>query len=147
MNKTAVVIAAALAATLGGIVTAPQASAATSLESRALSVARGKQGAPYRYGAAGPSAFDCSGLVQYSYRRAGKRLPRTAANQYRHVHHIPAHSRRVGDLVFFGSPAYHVGIYAGHGKILNANTGRYRGRRVVTAPISEYGGPVRYGRV
>jgi cell wall-associated NlpC family hydrolase len=75
-------------------------------------------GKPYRYGAAGPSAFDCSGLVQFVYHRAlGYRLPRTAAEQYHASRHISRASLRVGDLVFvkYGSYISHVGIYAGHG--------------------------------
>lgn len=149
MNKTAAVTAAVLAAVLGGIAVAPQASAATSLSSRALSVAKSKQGDPYRYGAAGPSRFDCSGLTYYSFKRVGKTLPRTAQSQYNHVHHIAATSRKPGDLVFFGGThsIYHVGIYAGSGKIVNANSGHYRGYKVVTAPIGEYGRSVHYGRV
>ncbi|MDQ1684080.1 MAG: hypothetical protein QOC82_817 [Frankiaceae bacterium] len=75
-------------------------------------------GKPYRYGAAGPSAFDCSGLVQYVYRAAlGERLPRSAAAQYAASMHVRITSLRVGDLVFvkYGSSITHVGIYAGHG--------------------------------
>src|SRR5206468_3191804 len=73
---------------------------------------------PYHYGAAGPRAFDCSGLVQFVYKRAlGERLPRTAAAQYHASKHIKKSSLRVGDLVFvkYGGAITHVGIYAGHG--------------------------------
>lgn len=149
MNKTAAVIAAALAATVGGIAVAPQASAATSLESRALSVAKSKQGSPYQYGAAGPSKFDCSGLTYYSYKSVGKTLSRTAQAQFNHVHHIYYSQMKPGDLVFFGGvkSISHVGIYVGSGKIVNANTGSYRGYKVVVAPIGEYSGQRHYGRV
>jgi len=148
MKKTATVLTALAAVTMGGIAVAPQASATTSLGAKALSVAKSKQGDPYRYGAAGPNRFDCSGLTQYSFKKAGKKLPRTAQSQYNHVHHISAKSRKAGDLVFFGGThsIYHVGIYAGHGKIVNANSGSYLGYRVVTAPISQYGRSVHYGR-
>lgn len=77
-----------------------------------------QKGKPYRYGAAGPSAFDCSGLVQFVYKRSlDERLPRTAAEQYRASKHIRRTSLRVGDLVFVDEGGYisHVGIYAGHG--------------------------------
>jgi len=77
-----------------------------------------QKGKPYRYGAAGPRAFDCSGLVQFVYRRAlGERLPRSAAAQYHASKHIRRSSLRVGDLVFVINGGYisHVGIYAGHG--------------------------------
>ena len=87
---------------------------------RALTVAAHQQGDPYRYGAAGPNAFDCSGLTLYSFRAAGLHLPRTAAAQSGAVRHISrAHLRR-GDLVFFtsGGHVYHVGIFDGwsHGR-------------------------------
>lgn len=81
----------------------------------ALRVAARQQGDPYRYGAAGPNAFDCSGLMLYSFRAAGLHLPRTAAAQAGAVRHIPRSRMRTGDLVFFtsGSHVYHVGIYDG----------------------------------
>jgi cell wall-associated NlpC family hydrolase len=80
--------------------------------------AQKQKGKPYHYGASGPSAFDCSGLVQFVYKRAlAERLPRTAAAQYHASKHIRRTSLRVGDLVFVksGSAITHVGIYAGHG--------------------------------
>ncbi|WP_019070947.1 C40 family peptidase [Streptomyces hokutonensis] len=96
--------------------------AAATPATKALQVAASKKGAPYRYGATGPGRFDCSGLTLYSYKKAGKKLPRTAAQQYNKTHHISAGSRKAGDLVFFhsGSSVYHVGIYAGGGKIWHA---------------------------
>lgn len=80
--------------------------------------ARKQLGKPYVYGAAGPSAFDCSGLVQFVYKRAlAETLPRSAAAQYRASMHIRRTSLRVGDLVFvdYGGYISHVGIYAGDG--------------------------------
>ena len=84
-----------------------------------MQIAASKQGSPYRWGAAGPSRFDCSGLTFYAFKKAGKKLPRTAQAQYNTVRHISASSRRRGDLVFFhyGPSVFHVGLYAGHGKI------------------------------
>ncbi|MEW2071094.1 C40 family peptidase [Streptomyces sp. NPDC007346] len=86
---------------------------------KALKVAASKKGAPYKYGAAGPSRFDCSGLTLYSFKKAGKKLPRTAQQQYNKTTRITASKRKPGDLVFFhsGRSVYHVGIYAGSGKI------------------------------
>lgn len=86
----------------------------------ALHVAAKHRGDPYRWGAEGPHAFDCSGLVLYAYRKAGRSLPRTAAQQYRHTRH--EHRPRRGDLVFFHSGGHvnHVGIYAGHDRIWHA---------------------------
>jgi cell wall-associated NlpC family hydrolase len=113
-------------------------------ESTALHAAAAEKGAPYRWGAAGPDSFDCSGLVVYSYRKAGHRLPRTAAAQYASTHHIAASDRRSGDLVFFhsGSNVYHVGVYAGHNKIWHAP---YTGTRVRLERI--WTSDVWYGRV
>lgn len=99
---------------------ATRSTALAVLESRAVVVASAQRGKPYRYGAAGPHAFDCSGLVQYSYRRAGLRLPRTAQQQYWATRHIRHSQLRRGDLIFFafnGGGRHgidHVGIYAGH---------------------------------
>ncbi|WP_171165811.1 C40 family peptidase [Streptomyces sp. I05A-00742] len=95
---------------------------AASVSVRALQIAASKQGSPYQWGATGPYRFDCSGLTLYSFKRAGKQLPRTAAAQYNRTHHISRSSRERGDLVFFhsGRGVYHVGIYAGNGKMWHA---------------------------
>ncbi|CAL9637358.1 MULTISPECIES: C40 family peptidase [Streptomyces] len=112
-------------AAVGGSIAVPglatDASAAT-IASKALKVAASKKGSPYRWGATGPNRFDCSGLTLYSFKKAGKKLPRTAAQQYNKSRHISARNRKAGDLVFFhsGSSVYHVGIYAGHNKIWHA---------------------------
>jgi cell wall-associated NlpC family hydrolase len=80
---------------------------------RAASVALRQIGDPYRYGAAGPGAFDCSGLVKYSYARAGIKLPRTAAAQSRRAHRIAKSKLRRGDLMFFndGGGVYHAAMF------------------------------------
>ncbi|MFF9815699.1 C40 family peptidase [Streptomyces sp. NPDC014006] len=112
-------------AALGGSIVVPglasEAAAATPA-TKALQIAASKKGAPYQWGATGPRRFDCSGLTLYSFKKAGKKLPRTAAQQYNRTRHIPARSRKAGDLVFFhsGSNVYHVGIYAGKNKIWHA---------------------------
>lgn len=109
-------------AAVGGSIVAPgvasDAEAATPA-TKALQVAASKKGSPYKWGATGPKRFDCSGLTLYSFKKAGKKLPRTAQAQYNKTKHISAKSRKAGDLVFFhsGSSVYHVGIYAGKGKI------------------------------
>ncbi|MEE1798871.1 C40 family peptidase [Streptomyces sp. NPDC101062] len=109
---------AAVAGTMLAPGAASEAEAAT-LSVKALKVAASKKGSPYRYGATGPHRFDCSGLTLYSFKKAGKKLPRTAQAQYNKTRHISSSSRRKGDLVFFhyGRSVYHVGIYAGKGKI------------------------------
>src|SRR5688572_18880065 len=91
---------------------------------RALAIMRNQQGDRYRYGAAGPNAFDCSGLVYYATRRAGfDRVPRTSSQQARFMDRVSRKRMRPGDFVFFTgrSGVYHVGFYAG----------RRDGRRVV----------------
>jgi cell wall-associated NlpC family hydrolase len=77
------------------------------------------EGAPYQYGAAGPDAFDCSGFTMYVFGRFGIRLPHNAQAQYDAVRHVPPSGAALGDLVFFrtSSGIYHVGIYAGHGRM------------------------------
>jgi len=99
-----------------------QSAEAAAIASRALHIAASKKGSLYQYGATGPHRFDCSGLTLYSFKHVGKRLPRTAAAQYNSTRHISSYSRRVGDLVFFhsGPFVYHVGIYAGGGRIWHA---------------------------
>jgi cell wall-associated NlpC family hydrolase len=85
---------------------------------RVLAVARNQKGDPYRYGAAGPNAFDCSGLVLYSFKRALNRsLPHNAAQQYARSTHIRRSQIRPGDLIFVDNGGYisHVGIFAGQG--------------------------------
>ena len=111
---------------------------------KALKVAHAKRGKPYRYGAAGPNAFDCSGYTQFTYKKAGIRLPRTAAQQYRATWHIKKRKRLPGDLVFFGSGAnkYHVGMYAGKNWMWDAP---HSGSKVHKRKI--YTSKVAYGRV
>ncbi|MFD9035180.1 C40 family peptidase [Streptomyces sp. NPDC059567] len=122
LSRAGAVSALTLAA-VGGTMLAPgaasEAQAATAHAGKALSVAAAKKGSPYRYGASGPTRFDCSGLTLYSFKKAGKSLPRTAQQQYNKTRHISASSRQKGDLVFFhaGGRVYHVGIYAGNNKI------------------------------
>ncbi|MEU5881657.1 C40 family peptidase [Spirillospora sp. NPDC047279] len=80
------------------------------LAQKALKYAFKKKGKPYRYGAAGPHAFDCSGLVQWSYRKAGVKLPRVTTAQYRAVKNKVSWKKLApGDLVFFNGKG-HVGI-------------------------------------
>ncbi len=86
---------------------------------RVMRISRSKRGAPYRWGAAGPRAFDCSGYTSFVYNKAGRRIPRTSRQQAGAARRIRASNRRRGDLVFFHSRGrvYHVGIYAGRGHI------------------------------
>ena len=77
-------------------------------------------GKPYRYGAEGPSAFDCSGLTLWAFQQVGVTLPRSSSQQARVGTPVPRDELRPGDLLFFYQPVSHVGIYAGDGKMINA---------------------------
>jgi cell wall-associated NlpC family hydrolase len=90
--------------------------------SHVMHVAASKKGAPYRYGASGPRAFDCSGYTKWVFAKVGKRIPRTSRAQARFAHHIRRSQRRTGDLVFFANHGrvYHVAIYAGRNTIWHA---------------------------
>lgn len=88
-----------------------------------LRVAESRIGTPYRYGGAGPDAFDCSGLVSYAHRELGVSVPRTAAEQFAAATPVPRQELRPGDLVFFrlsGRQVSHVGIYAGGDRFVHA---------------------------
>ncbi|MFD4031102.1 C40 family peptidase [Streptomyces sp. NPDC058637] len=115
---TASVLTIALGTTMLAPGLVDEAEAATH-STKALKIAASKKGSPYGYGATGPHRFDCSGLTLYSFKKAGKKLPRTAQQQYNKTRHLTRSQRQRGDLVFFhaGRSVYHVGIYAGAGKI------------------------------
>jgi cell wall-associated NlpC family hydrolase len=104
----------------GGITDFPRNIPGDSLGIDALRAALTRQGAPYIWGATGPSTFDCSGLVQWAYRQIGVGMPRVAAAQQQVGLPIDPAQAQPGDLVFFGDPAYHVGIYVGGGRFLEA---------------------------
>lgn len=88
---------------------------------KALEAAMTKIGAPYGWGAAGPDAFDCSGLVVWSYSQQGKTLPRTSQAQMAGGTPVSRADLQPGDVVGFYPGATHVGIYAGDGKIVHAS--------------------------
>ncbi|MEI7057571.1 C40 family peptidase [Nocardioides sp. CCNWLW239] len=78
---------------------------------RAISVASQQIGDPYVWGATGPSSFDCSGLTQYAFGAAGIELPRVSRDQAAALPTVPNDQIQRGDLMFWGSPVYHVGIF------------------------------------
>ncbi len=90
-------------------------------------------GKPYRYGGASPSiGFDCSGLVQWSYAQAGRKLPRSTDEQRVVAQRIKVSELRPGDLIFFdqeGKKNSHVGIYVGNGEFVHAPSSGKRVRR------------------
>jgi cell wall-associated NlpC family hydrolase len=88
-----------------------------------VSIAMQQLGKPYQYGAAGPGAFDCSGLAMYCYAQIGISLSHGATDQYNEGTPISLSELQPGDLVFFGSATgykYHVGIYVGGGSMIHA---------------------------
>jgi cell wall-associated NlpC family hydrolase len=86
----------------------------------AVNTAMSKLGKPYVWAAAGPNAFDCSGLVQYAYKAAGISLPHSSSMQSRIGAPVSISNLRPGDLVFFYSGPSHVGIYIGNGNVVHA---------------------------
>lgn len=86
----------------------------------AVSIAMQYLGVPYVWGGASPSGFDCSGLVMYVYAQIGIYLPHSAAAQYYSGTPISYSELAPGDLVFFGHPISHVGIYIGGGRMIHA---------------------------
>jgi cell wall-associated NlpC family hydrolase len=86
-----------------------------------VAIAQRYLGCPYHYGGSGPNVFDCSGLTSYVYAQIGINLPHNAAAQQQMGTSFTDPSLALpGDLVFFGYPAYHVGIYVGGGAMINA---------------------------
>lgn len=98
------------------------AAQAAAVRSSAVSTAMAQVGKPYRWGATGPSAFDCSGLVSYAFSKAGKDVPRTSRAQAGVGTKVAKSQLQPGDLVFFYTPVSHVGIYIGGGQIVHAST-------------------------
>lgn len=86
----------------------------------AVQVALAQIGKPYRYAAAGPNAFDCSGLTMYSWGKAGVYLPHSSRAQYSATPRVSRANLQPGDLVFFYSPIHHVGMYIGGGRMVHA---------------------------
>ncbi|HET7530933.1 MAG TPA: NlpC/P60 family protein [Mycobacteriales bacterium] len=104
---------------------------------KAVQIASFQKGDPYRYGADGPNAFDCSGLTKYAYKQTGHYLQHSTSGQWRETMRIRKHHKRPGDLIFYtsnGRPSgiYHVALYAGNGYTWVA---RHSGTRVTKQKI------------
>jgi cell wall-associated NlpC family hydrolase len=108
-----------------------------------VDIANDYGGIPYVRGGSTPKGFDCSGYTSYVFAQLGVSLPRTAQGQYSFTERVSASDRKVGDLMFWQgrSGVYHVGIYAGGGKMWDSP---YPGRRV--GKVGIWGSPT-YGRV
>ncbi|HSP37457.1 MAG TPA: C40 family peptidase [Frankiaceae bacterium] len=118
-------------ATLGAC-TAPS----TTKGQRIANIAYSHLGARYAYGAAGPSTFDCSGLVQYTYRQAGVAVPRTSYSLAVAGRGVSPSAAMPGDVVILGGGS-HVGIYVGGGQMIDApHSGAVVTRRAIYASYS-----------
>jgi hypothetical protein len=98
--------------------TATTAPAPAASSSQAVAIASRQLGTPYVFGGEQPGGFDCSGLVQWTYKQLGVDLPRTAAQQGRTGTAVSPADAQPGDLVYFdkAGPVDHIGIYAGNGR-------------------------------
>lgn len=132
-----------------GLYSAPAPEPPSSLLAAAVGTAMAQRGDAYSYGAAGPHAFDCSGLVYFAYRAAGFDVPRTSGAQAAHTRRIDKGDMQTGDLMFFSGSGgvYHVGIFLrwdqGAAVMLHAPS---TGRSVVIEPAwtsSWFGGTLR----
>lgn len=134
MYKKTAVIGTLLASSI--VMAIPANAEAATIQEKAASVAKAQIGDPYKWGAKGPNAFDCSGLVWYSFYKAGKGWSYKPTNSMRkyQTNDITVSQRKVGDLIFFrrkGSSDWsHVGLYVGSGYMVNAVNGNtYKGVR------------------
>jgi peptidoglycan DL-endopeptidase CwlO len=101
----------------------------------AVAAAESRVGDPYVWGAAGPNAFDCSGLVMWAYAQVGISLPHFSGAQYADTTHISMSQLEPGDLVFPADPSQHVAMYVGGGMIVQAP---YTGADVQIIPLSSF---------
>ena len=86
----------------------------------AVAEAARQLGKPYEWAGAGPDSFDCSGLTMWAWRAAGVQLSHSAEYQFSETHRVELTDLRPGDLVFFGDPIHHVGIYVGGDTMIEA---------------------------
>ncbi len=112
------------------------------LTKRATLIAKKQLKIRYRWGGTTPKkGFDCSGLIQYSFKKANISLPRTAASQYKKTKRIPLAEMQSGDLIFFHTQrrkrvkVNHVGIYLGNNQFIHAPR---RGKAVTIAKLNRY---------
>jgi len=127
-----------------GIIRLPSDVPVSGRAAAAVRYAMAQVGDSYVYGAAGPNAFDCSGLTMMAWAQAGIGLPHSSSAQYGSGPHVAASDLRPGDLVFYYSPISHVGMYIGNGLIVHAaNPGA--GVRVADLYSMPYVGAVRPG--
>jgi cell wall-associated NlpC family hydrolase len=107
----------------------------SSAAATAVAAAESRVGDPYVWGAAGPGAFDCSGLVMWAYEQAGISLPHFSGAQFADTTQIPMSDLQPGDLVFPADPGQHVAMYVGNGEVVQAP---YSGADVQIIPLSGF---------
>jgi cell wall-associated NlpC family hydrolase len=98
----------------------PNLPAPSSQAQVAIDTAKAQLGKPYVYAASGPDTFDCSGLTMYAWAAAGVSLPHNAEAQFNSLPHVSQSQLQPGDLVFYGAPIHHVGMYVGGGTMIEA---------------------------
>jgi cell wall-associated NlpC family hydrolase len=123
---------------------APTSVPASGRAAAAVAFAMAQVGDAYVFGAAGPSAWDCSGLTMMAWAQAGVSLPHSSSAQYSSGPHIAESDLQPGDLVFYYSPISHVGMYIGNGMIVNAENPSV-GVKVTSLHSMPYVGAVRPG--
>jgi cell wall-associated NlpC family hydrolase len=109
--------------------------AGTAAAQRAVTFALAQLGKPYVFGAAGPDAFDCSGLTMAAWAAGGVSLPHFASAQYNYGTHVLLSQLQPGDLVFLYHPIGHVSIYVGKGMVVSAPQ---PGENVKVVPVSHF---------
>ena len=112
--------------------------------SAAVDAALAQLGAPYEWGAAGPSAFDCSGLMVWAYQQIGKSIPRTSQAQLAGGTPVSRDQLQPGDIIGFYPGVTHVGMYIGDGKIVHASDYGIPVQVVSIDQGGPYQGAVRY---
>ena len=109
---------------------APSARAAS-----AISAAKSQLGKPYVFGTNGPDTYDCSGLTQWAWAKAGVSMSHYTVSQYNEFPHIPLNALQPGDLVFFKIDLGHMGMYIGGGMVIHAPQ---TGDVVKISPLSNF---------
>jgi peptidoglycan DL-endopeptidase CwlO len=122
----------------------PTVTAASPNAQTAVDAALSQVGKPYAWGGVGPDSYDCSGLTMWAWGQAGVSLPHNSAMQYSATPRVAQSDLQPGDLLFFGSPIHHVGMYIGNGQMVESP---YTGLsvRVTAAFRSDYVGAGRPG--
>ena len=106
--------------------------------SEVVNIARTLLGIAYVFGGETPAGFDCSGFTQYVFGKAGVSIPRTASAQQAAA--TPVSDPKPGDLVFYGYPAWHVGIYTGNGMMIDSpREGKFTSERPMFSGVTGYG--------